>query len=220
MADQVVPQGAPAGKDWEEKLYQERCARLQEEATRLLRRLDDWLPEQPPSGWKVVGLRKRTMICCFGAVTVSRRLYQDGEGDYHFLLDEYLGWEGYQAATPSVGEAAVSLAAVTSFREAAGILEKVTLGGSVIDNDPSVGAKDSSESHVPGTARSGILLRKGRSATRRDASCTAALSRSGWAVRASAKGEAEVWGNSNLSSLRLQMKCVTILPEKRQSRSS
>ena len=101
---------------------------LQEEAASLLKRLDDWLLEQSPSGWKVVGLRKRTIVCCFGAVTVSRRLYQDGEGDYHFLLDEYLEWEGNQAATPSVGEAAVSLAAVTSFREAASILEKVTLG--------------------------------------------------------------------------------------------
>jgi hypothetical protein len=62
----------------------------------------------------------------FGAVTIWRRLYQDREGDYHFLLDEYLEWEAYQAATPSLGEAAVSLAAVTSFREAAAILEKVT----------------------------------------------------------------------------------------------
>lgn len=128
MADQVIPQEAPAGKDWEEKLYQEGCAWLQAEAAHLLRRLDNWLLEQSSSGWKVVGLRKRTVVCRFGPVTVSRRLYQDSEGDYHFLLDEYLGWEVYQAATPSVGEAAVSLAAATSFREAAGILEKVTAG--------------------------------------------------------------------------------------------
>lgn len=128
MAKQVIPQEAPVGKDWEEKLYQEGCALLQAEAACLLKRLDDWLLEQSPSSWKVVGFRKRTVVCCFGAVTASRRLYQDSEGDYHFLLDEYLGWEAYQAATPSVGEAAVSLAAVTSFREAAAILEKVTAG--------------------------------------------------------------------------------------------
>ena len=128
MADQVIPQGAPAGKDWEERLYQEGCIRLQEEAAHLLRRLDDWLLERSPLGWKVVGLRKRTVVCRFGAVTISRRLYQDGEGNYHFLLDEYLEWDGYQAATPSVGRAAVRLAAVTSFREAADILEDVTAG--------------------------------------------------------------------------------------------
>jgi len=128
MANQVIPQEAPAGKDWEERLYQEGCALLQEEARHLLKRLDDWLLEQSSAGWKVVGFRKRTVVCRFGAVTISRRLYQDSENGYHFLLDEYLEWEAYQAATPSVGEAAVSLAAVTSFREAAAILEKVTAG--------------------------------------------------------------------------------------------
>ena len=128
MADQVIPQGAPAGKDWEETIYLEGCIRLQEEAAHLLRRLDNWLLGRSPLGWKVVGLRKRTVVCRFGPVTISRRLYQDSEGSYHFLLDEYLEWEGYQAATPSVGRAAVSLAAVTSFREAADILEDVTAG--------------------------------------------------------------------------------------------
>lgn len=128
MANQVIPQEAPAGKDWEERLYQEGCALLQEEARHLLKSLDDWLLKHSPAGWKVVGFRKRTVVCRFGAVTISRRLYQDGENGYHFLLDEHLGWEAYQVATPSVGEAAVSLAAVTSFREAAAILEKVTAG--------------------------------------------------------------------------------------------
>ena len=53
MADRVIPQEAPAGKDLEEKLYQEGCAWLQEEAACLLRRLDNWLLDQSPSGWKV-----------------------------------------------------------------------------------------------------------------------------------------------------------------------
>jgi hypothetical protein len=75
-----------------------------------------------------VGFRKRAVVCRFGSVTISRRLYQDGAGDYCFLLDEHLEWEAYQVATPSVGEAAVSLAAAISFRETAAILEKVTAG--------------------------------------------------------------------------------------------
>jgi hypothetical protein len=33
------------------------------------------------------------VVCRFGAVTISRRLYRDGKGDYHVLLDEHLGWE-------------------------------------------------------------------------------------------------------------------------------
>ena len=109
-------------------MYQAGCALLQEQAAHLLKRLDDWLLEQSPSGWKVVGFRKRTVVCRFGAVTIWRRLYRDRGGDYHFLLDKILEWEAYQAATPSLGEAAVSLAAVTSFREVAATLEKVTAG--------------------------------------------------------------------------------------------
>ena len=128
MAEQVISQEAPAGKDWEERLYQEGCALLREEAADLLKKLDDWLLERSPLGWQVVGFRKRTVVCRFGAVTISRRLYRDSKGDYHFLLDEYLGWAACRAATPSLQEAAVSLAAVTSFREAAAILEKVTAG--------------------------------------------------------------------------------------------
>lgn len=128
MADQVLPQEPPAGKDWEEELYREGCALMQEEAVRRLTELDDWLLQQSPSSWRVVGHRERTVVCRFGAVTIWRRLYQDAEGGYHLLLDKYLGWEAYQAATPSLQESAVSLAAVTSFREAASIPEKVTAG--------------------------------------------------------------------------------------------
>ena len=76
MADQILPQESPVGKDWEEKLYQEGCALLQEEAGRRLKGLDDWLLQQLHPGWKVVGFRERTVVCRFGAVTISRRLYQ------------------------------------------------------------------------------------------------------------------------------------------------
>ncbi len=55
-----------------------------------------------------------------------RRLYRDGGGRYHFLLDEYLGWEPRQIATPSLQEAMVAVAARSSFRETAGVVEHLT----------------------------------------------------------------------------------------------
>lgn len=128
MAGQIVPQEPPIGQDWEEELYQEGCARMREEARHRLQEMEDWLYQQAPSDWKVVGFRERTMVCRFGPVTVSRRLYRDGEGRFHFLLDEHLGWESHRAATPSLQEAALHLTAMTSFREAAQALEKMTAG--------------------------------------------------------------------------------------------
>jgi len=128
MAGSIVPQEPPIGQNWEEELYQKGCAQMREEARQLLQEMDEWLHQQAPSDWKVVGLRERTVICRFGPVTISRRLYQDAEGEYHFFLDEHLGWEAYQAATPSLQEAALRLTAATSFREAAKTLEEVTAG--------------------------------------------------------------------------------------------
>lgn len=65
--------------------------------------------------------------CRFGPVTILRRLYRDAQGEHHFLLDEYLGWD-HQAAMPSLQEVALHLTAAVSFREAAKALEKVTAG--------------------------------------------------------------------------------------------
>ena len=107
MAREVIHQEPPIGKDWEEELYREGCALMREEARRKLEALDEWLYVQAPAGWQVVGFRVRTVVCRFGEVTVRRRLYRDAGGGYHFLLDEYLGWEPHRSGTPSLKEAAV-----------------------------------------------------------------------------------------------------------------
>jgi hypothetical protein len=75
------------------------------------------------------------VVSRFESVTISRRLYQDSENGYHFLLDEYLGWKACQAVTPSVGEVAISLAGQQSpfsgsrchSRVIAGVLSSATV---------------------------------------------------------------------------------------------
>ena len=128
MAGKILPQDESLWQNWEEECYQEGCAFARQKAIQWLEELDEKLFRNRPSGWEVVGFRVRTIITRMGEIKVSRRLYRDERGDYHFLLDEYLGWEKYQIATPSVQEAVVSLGAAVSYREGVRIIEKLTGG--------------------------------------------------------------------------------------------
>ena len=64
-----------------------------QEALKKLQDIEARLYLNRPKGWKVEGFRQRTLVTRltrFGDITISRRLYQDTAGKYHFLLDEYL----------------------------------------------------------------------------------------------------------------------------------
>lgn len=113
---------------WEEESYQKGCALARQEALKKLQTIEEQLYQNRPPFWQVEGWRERTLVTRFGDITVRRRLYRDERGDYHFLLDEYLGWSPAQAATPSLQESVVALAARTQFREVSKTLEKLTAG--------------------------------------------------------------------------------------------
>jgi len=90
--------------------------------------MDQALLDEKPAGWQVVGRRKRTIVTRFGEMTVERRLYRDEKQEERFLLDEALGLEPRQVATPEVKEAVVALAADVSFEKAAAHLRSLTGG--------------------------------------------------------------------------------------------
>lgn len=114
--------------DWEAECYQYGCKAAREEAIRRLKAIDDRLFQQRPKSWKVEGSYKRTLVTRFGDLTVRRRLYQDDEGNYHFLLDEYLNWQPYQQASPSLTEALVDSATNSTFRTVSREVEKYSAG--------------------------------------------------------------------------------------------
>lgn len=111
-------------RSWENRVFQQVCAAGQGEAGRYLQQLEESLFAQRPTGWEVVGFRERTLVTRFGEVSIQRRLYQDRNGAYHFLLDEYLGQKAYQAATPEMQRLCTHLSGELSFRKAAGFLEQ------------------------------------------------------------------------------------------------
>lgn len=115
-------------RQWESKVFQQVCVVGQQEAARYLETMDESLYIQRPAGWVVVGFRERTLVTRFGEVRIRRRLYRDGHKEYHFLLDEYLGLNAYQAATPEMQAMCTALCGQMSFRKGADFLEQWLAG--------------------------------------------------------------------------------------------
>jgi hypothetical protein len=114
--------------EWEKSSYQEGCALARQQAVKRLEEIEERLFLKHSPSWQVIGFRERTFITCFGEVKVKRRLYRDGNENYHFALDEYLGWLPKQIATPDLQESLVELATQVPFRAVGEILEKLTAG--------------------------------------------------------------------------------------------
>jgi hypothetical protein len=113
---------------WESRVFEQVCVAGQQEATRYLEALDESLLAQCGGGWRVVGFRERTLVTRLGEVRIQRRLYWDERGAYHFLLDEYLGLNAYQAATPEMQAMCTILCGELSFRKGADFLEQWMAG--------------------------------------------------------------------------------------------
>jgi hypothetical protein len=114
--------------EWEIDSYREGCALARKQAIKRLGDIEERLFRQRPTSWKVIGFRARTFITRFGEVKINRRLYQDSNGSYHFLLDEHLGWLPNQNATPDLQECLVKQASYAPFRPVSETLEKLTAG--------------------------------------------------------------------------------------------
>lgn len=114
--------------EWEEDSYRAGCAVARQEAERKLACMEERLHEGRPGGWRVEGWRWRTLMTKFGEIRLKRRLYKDEGGRAHFLLDEHLGWESHQMATPSVTQSVVRLSSQLPFREVEETIAELTAG--------------------------------------------------------------------------------------------
>ena len=132
MGKGIIPPGGEheweEARGWEGKVYRQVCQQGQGEAVRYLEGLDEELYRQRPTGWIVEGFRGRTLVTRFGEVSLRRRLYRDERGEYHFLLDEYLGWKANQVATPEMQAIGTLLGGELSFRRAVKVMEQCMAG--------------------------------------------------------------------------------------------
>ena len=79
--------------NWEREILREGLNFSLKLAQAFLTLLDEELAQKRDPRWKVVGKRKRTLFTLFGPLKVERRLFQDEQGRFRFLLDEKLGWK-------------------------------------------------------------------------------------------------------------------------------
>jgi len=114
--------------DWEEVCYQMGCRVARKLATWLLGFMEERLHQEHPQDMQMENFCERTLVSRFGEVTVSRRLYQDANGEYHFLLDEHLSWRPKQEATPSLTAALLDTATKLSYRKAMMEAQKYSAG--------------------------------------------------------------------------------------------
>ena len=133
MADTSVHQWmgedqTDVGVDWEEESYRQGCSHARELAGGRLKALDDELMRSRPKGLRLLGSRDRTLVTRFGDVTVGRRMYRDTEGRTVFPLDEYLGWEPQQLASPAITECVVEMATEMPFRKVSRSVSALTAG--------------------------------------------------------------------------------------------
>ncbi len=119
---------AVADIHWEEESYQQGCACAREQARLRLETLDAELLRRKPKGWTLLGFRERTMVTKFGEVVIRRRIYRDEDGQSRIALDEHLGWESHQQASPSLTESIVSLSAQMPFGKTATKVSALTAG--------------------------------------------------------------------------------------------
>lgn len=98
-----------------------------------LERMDQRLMQsRDRSELKVVGFRVRTIISSFGEVRIKRRLYQDSDGDYVFLLDRTMGWSRRSRLTLRMKQMGVVLSADMPFRRVARAMEYLAPGVSAM----------------------------------------------------------------------------------------
>ena len=117
-------------RDWEDTIFRWACALARTVAERLFTAVDDELATRE-DGWHSEGKRAHTVVTRFGPVRVRRRLYQDGQGQYRFRLDEVVGIASGARVSGKLDEVALRLASQLPYAQASAILTDLLPEGTV-----------------------------------------------------------------------------------------
>lgn len=113
-------------KDLEQEIFKTICQKAQKTLKEVLIIIDDKLMElRNKDVLKNKDTKKREIKTMFGVVELKRRYYKDINGDYHFLLDEYLGIPENERQSPALKEIALKLVKDLSYRKSAEKIEKI-----------------------------------------------------------------------------------------------
>jgi hypothetical protein len=104
-------------QSWEEVIFHFACNLACELAKEILEGMDDKLAREKTKDTRVVSFKQKWVMCLFGDVKFKRRLYQDSDGAYHFLLDEKIGLDKGSHVSPVMKKLAVEASTSYTFRE-------------------------------------------------------------------------------------------------------
>ncbi|MCL6579919.1 MAG: ISLre2 family transposase, partial [Candidatus Bathyarchaeota archaeon] len=124
----IVKLKSDVGK-WEEEIFSWACSLAQEVAKALLEEIDDELMKEKDHSLRVECFKEHQVTTVFGNVTVKRRLYQDGNGKYRFLLDEKMGLDKGCHMSYRVKELATFVCSHLPFQRSEEILRTILPSG-------------------------------------------------------------------------------------------
>lgn len=110
-----------------EKMLLDRAIEWAREAFKhFLEQIDSLIRRYRPASFRIAHKRSVWYRTCLGPIKVNRRLYQDKDGKYRYLLDELIGMDKYRHTTVAVKGIACRLAGEMPFRKSAEILKGIT----------------------------------------------------------------------------------------------
>lgn len=121
----MVLQKADNFKDLEQEIYELVCKVAREKLKEVLKLIDDTIMENRDKDvFKNKDMKKRTIKTIVGPITIKRRYYKDTNGEYHYLLDEYLNLPEYERQSPALKEMAIDMVQDLSYRKSSEKIEK------------------------------------------------------------------------------------------------
>jgi hypothetical protein len=113
---------------WEEALLEWVYKVGRQVAVVLLKEMDDALMRERGEGLKVEGCRGRWVMGVLGDMRIERRMYQDEEGEYRYLLDEALGLKKGCQVSPWLESLATCLASYMPYGKCEEVLGRIVPG--------------------------------------------------------------------------------------------
>jgi hypothetical protein len=114
---------------WEEEIFHWACKLAQYMAKAVLEEIDEQLMKRRDKDVKVAGLKERGVTTLFGDIKIRRRLYQDSEGNYRFLLDEVIGLRKGSRVSPKIEELSTYLCSYLPFEKSERVLRALLPDG-------------------------------------------------------------------------------------------
>jgi hypothetical protein len=122
----MILQNVDDFKELEKEIYKLVCKITREKLKEVLKLIDkEIMKNRDKKIFENKDMRERTIKTIVGPLTIKRRYYEDINGNYHFLLDEYLNIPNYDRQSPGLKDAALEIIKDLSYRKTAEKVEKL-----------------------------------------------------------------------------------------------